>query len=566
VRVKSETFILIAIFIVLFVLVVLPWVMIIYGSFRTAPPRVPGEFTVENYLRFFRDYRFISATCNSVLVGVGATAVSLFFGFPLSWIIARTNVPWRKHLQMLNISPLFVSPLLGAFAWSIMANPKAGYINILLRSIFNLSEGPINIYGFWGIILVIGIFYSPYVFLSILGPLTSMDSSLEEASLISGASTLHTFFRITTRLLLPSIAAGTLLVFVHSFTHFTTVIVLGTPVGFQVLTTTVFWLIRTFPSDYPQAAAICIEIISFMLIGLYLQRRLMASKGRFTVVMGRGARPPRVFNLGKWKYVALAFNLFYLLLVFLPFALLAVASFFPYVAAAWLEGPSAITLDNYKMIFELRFFRSAVVNSLFASSIAATLLTLLATSISYITLRTKLRGKTLVDYLSSLPLLLPGPILSIGLLWAWISIPGLYGTIWILILAYITHEIPTGVRLLTSNLSQIDVELEESSKVCGASIPRTFRRIIIPLLKPGLSAVWILTFIFAIREVGASMLLYSPGSEVISVALFQYIELGPITPAAALAMVQIGIIVTALYIFKKLTKTDVTSLVMPGRD
>lgn len=539
-----------AVILLLCVLILYPvWIL-----FDVSVRDLDGELSLRWYMEAYTNARNYSAIANTVIVASGAAAIAAVAGTFLAWAVVRTDMPGRGLVEVAAIVPFISTPFIGALAWILLGSPQVGLLNQLWG--FLGGTGPlIDIYSLGGIIFVIALYEMPFVFVMVGGALRSMDPTLEEASLASGASLLQTTLRVTLPLVLPAILASGLLVFVLAAEQFGVPAVLGTPSRIRVLTTSIVETQNFYPPRYGLGAALCVTLFVIALVGLWLQRRILAGRS-FTTVGGKGAHPRRV-QLGRWRWVLLAVCASYLLLaVVLPFATIFVSSIRTHWTAdfRWEQ----FTVEHYRwVLLDYPITQHAIVNSLFLGVVGATVTMILCALVSFLSLRTRLPGRHLLDYLSILPLGFPGVVLAFGLLQAWITPPlVLYGTIWILFIAYVTRYIPIGVRATSATLVQIHPELEESSLASGAGWLRTFRSITLPLLKPGIVAGWALLFVAFTRELSASILLYSPGKEVLSVAIYDLYQNGQFREISALAFMQIAVSLVILGIAKWVTGLD----------
>jgi iron(III) transport system permease protein len=533
------------------ILIVYPAFLLFDGSFRD----LQGNLSLTWYIEAYTNPRNYEAILNTLIIAGGAATIATIFGTFLAWAVVRTDVPGRRIMEAASIIPFITTPFIGALAWIMLASPNTGLINQFWRFITGSSEPLFSIYGVAGIVMVEALYEMPYVFLIVAGALRSMDSTLEEASMSSGAGIWRTTWCVTLPLVLPAILGGALLVFVLAAEQFGVPAVLGAPSKIRVLTTSIWDTQSVFPPKYGLGSSLCVTLLIITMIGLWLQRRLIGARS-YTTVAGKGARAKRI-SLGPLKWVVLGVCLSYLFLaVILPFSTLFLSS----IRSIWTFhfSWSQLTLNNYHwVLFEYPTTQRALFNSLALAVAGATVCIIFCAAVSFISLRTKLPGRKGMDYLSMLPMAFPGIVLAVGLLQAWISPPlVLYGTIYILFIAYITRYFPYGVRSTSATLLQIHPELEESSLISGANWLQTFRHVTLPLLKPGLVAGWILLFVSFSRELSASVLLYSPDNEVISVAIYDMWEQGDFQPLAALAFIQIAIALVMLGIVKRITKVD----------
>jgi iron(III) transport system permease protein len=512
-----------------------------------------GNFSLAWYVQAYTSLRNYQAILNTLLISFGAAGCAVVAGTFLAWAVVRTDMPGRRVVELASIVPFISTPLIGALAWILLASPQTGLINQVWRL---LGGGAfLDIYSIWGIIFVEVLYETPLVFLLVAGALRSMAPTLEEASLASGAGLFSTTLRVTLPLALPAILAGALLVFILAAEQFAVPAVLGTPAKIRVLTTSIFEAQSVYPARHGLAAALSVTLLAIALGGLWLHQRLLGERS-FATVSGKSAEPRRL-ALGALRRPVLGLCLVYLLLaVVLPFTAIFLSS----IRTIWTADFrwEQFTLGNYHtVLFAYPGAQRAIVNSLFIAVTGATATILLCAFISFLTVRARLPGSKLLDALAMVPMGFPGIVLAVGLLHAWISPPlVLYGTIWILFIAYMTRYIPIGVRAVSASLAQIHPELEESSLASGASWFQTLRHVTLPLLKPGMFAGWALLFVAFTRELSASILLYSPRLEVLSVVVYDMYQEGNFRALSALATVQVLIAIGVLALAKLFTRLD----------
>jgi iron(III) transport system permease protein len=407
-------------------------------------------------------------------------------------------------------------------------------INVFLARLLGLDP-PFNIYSTGGIIWVMGLFFTPYMYLFSIGSLRKMDPSLEESARISGCGVLGTTMRITLPLATPGILFGFSLTFITSFGFFGVPAVLGMPAKIEVLATLIYETLEVDMPDYNMAATYGMIMLGMTLIAVVVQRKVILPR-QFTTVTGKGYRPASI-DLGRWRYVAFAYNLFYLMMaVVLPLLALVLVS----ISRNWYGyfDPGMFTLDNFRwVLFEFPLTRRAIANSFFLATVGATLLVVLTFVVAHIIHRSEAAGRGALDLLVTFPIGVPGIIIAMGVLVAYIRTP-LYGTIWILMLGYATRFLPVGLKNVSAVLLSIGPELEESARVSGASWLRTAWSVSVPLMKSGLVAGWLLLLLIFMRELNTSILLFSPGNEVISVALYTMVENNSPVQLAAFAVIQ----------------------------
>jgi iron(III) transport system permease protein len=536
-------------------LVLYPMAYLIYGSLRTSLPGDPGTFTLNNFIEAFTSHKILSTIFNTFVIMLGTTLVSCPLGLLLGWITTRTDTPFRRTLEILNICPFLLSPYVAGVAWSFLLSPQVGLLNKFLINLFHLEQAPFNVFTLSGVIWVLVLYYTPYMYLFILGSFKAMDPSLEESARICGSSVFKTILKITIPMATPAIISGCVIVFVHCAGQFGVPAHLIMPKGEYVLTTTIMRFTQVYPQQYGAAAAVSMLLLLISAIGVYLQRRFIKGK-EYVTVTGKAYRP-RLMQLGKWKYFALGINLIYLFLcIVLPYGTLLIVSFLNFWSGE--VRADLLTLENYyNVLFEEEATIRAIKNSLIVSIGGSFLCLLMTVLVAYLVTRTKVRGRSFFDYVIMLPVGVPGMVIAVGLLWAWIRAPlPVYGTLWIILIAYITRYVPYGMRAFSNSLLQLGPELEESARICGSSWFRTFRKVLIPLLKPGFMAGWILLFILFMREMATAIVLWYSGNEVISVQLFQLVRDGSFPQVAALSIIEALIIISGILLFRLIVKED----------
>jgi|LauGreDrversion4_2_1035121.scaffolds.fasta_scaffold27795_4 iron(III) transport system permease protein len=509
------------------------------------------QFSLANFYWLFTDRRIHQAALNSLICGIGAMVISLVLGTSLAWIVSRTNVPGREIFKTLNLVPFFFSPYVGAIGWIFLVAPYSGLMQTTISSFTGEPvEGP-NIYSLGGVIWILSLFYTPYVYLFVISPLQRMDAAFEDAARVHGASFWTTIRLVTLPLIQPGLLSAALIVFVTSAGLFDVPLALTATKGIRTMPTEVFALVR-YPSDLGKAAAFGI-FVTFVTVTLTLLQRHHLSKRRYDIVSGKGYKPRVIELKGGAKFLALSVEIIFLLTsVVLPVIALILVALSPIWTGRF--NPSTVTLSNFSyVLFDYSLTRQAILNSLFLAVTGATLGVILSGMQSYYLLRVRSAFKSFADALLSLPLGIPGIVLSLFFLVLAIRSP-LYGTLAILLIAYIARFFPFSTRTVSAMLSAIHPELEESARANGASWAQTMRHILLPLLRPALIAAWIMLFIIFIRELGASILLYASGTETISIAMLLLSE-NSVGYVAALALVQLFLLLSGFMLFR-LTKVS----------
>ena len=524
-----------------------PLCFLIWQSFETAADADhPAAFTLANYINVYSSAETFRLLSNSVIFAGGAAILALLIGSALAWINERTNTPLKPLFYAISVVPLVIPGLLFAASWIMLASPRIGILNLVLQQALGTRRVFFNVYTLPGMIWVDGIQHAPIAFLLMSAAFKSMDPSLEEAALMSGASALQVMRRVTLKLVLPALAACFLILFVRSIESFENPALLGLPAGIEVFTSSIYEALHGYPSDAGLASTYAVTLLVITSFGVYGQSRLARHGSRYVTVSGKAFRP-RVLDLGQWRYAALAFLVLYALLAIgLPFLVLLWSSLQPFYSAPSLAALHHLSPVNYRAVLVYPGILGIVWNSIFLALAAATLVMLLSAVISWLVLRTKVPGRWILDNIASLPMVMPGIVTGVAIMVTYLALGGgIYGTIWILLIAYVTRFMPYGMRFNTSSLLQLHAELEESAALSGASWFTAFRRIVLPLLKPGLMAGWLYIAIVSIRELSSSVLLYSPDSEVLSVVLWEMWQNGQYVQLSALGV----LLIAALFVF-----------------
>jgi iron(III) transport system permease protein len=537
--------------VILTFLVIYPVSMLLLGALTNTNPVVDGfgvfDISLANFITVLGNPNVHLALANSLIACGGGTALAVIIGLTFSWVVVRTDTPCKGFISAVSMIPLFVPPLVAAVAWSILASPKTGLLNTMLK--FVGIDWRFNSYSMLGMIVIFGIYYAPYVYMFTASALRNMDPALEEAAEVSGASAVRILFTVTFPLIAPAIISGMLLSFIVMLGIYGIPAVLGTPGDIPVLTTYIFKLTNWSPPLYSTAASVAIILMIVTGFLVFLQQKVVSGRSYITVA-GKAFRPG-VMRLGPWRYFTLALAALYLVVVVvLPTFALVVAGFRKFMFIR--DMSSLFDLKQYSFIHFERLFDNplamrSIWNTMEVGLVTALFGGVLAFAIGYTVNRTHVAGRKSIDVISTLPIAIPGLVVGVAYLWAWIGLPGgLYGTIWILALAFIARFMPDTVKALSTSLMQIHRELEEASWLCGKGMLGTIRTIVLPLARPGVIAGMTLLFILAIRELGSSLFLYTSNTMVMAVLLLDYYEGGNIGITSAFSLVQtilIGVLI-----------------------
>jgi iron(III) transport system permease protein len=532
---------------VLTFLVLYPLFMLLLGALSDTNPVIDGfanfSPSAHHFVQTISNPNVHLALINTLIACAGGTALAVIIGLTFSWIVVRTNTPGKGFIAAVSMVPLFVPPLVAGVAWAILASPKTGLLNMMLGWIG--ISWRLNFYSLTGIIIVFGIYYAPYVYMFTASALRNMDPSLEEASEVSGASAFATLFTVTFPLIMPAILSGMLLSFIVMLGIYGIPAVLGAPPDIAVLTTYIFKLTAWTPPLYNAAASVAILLTTVTGILVWLQHRVVSGKS-YATVAGKAFRP-RSLNLGNWRWFTFALAIVYLtVVVVLPLVALTVAAFRKFM---FIRDPQSLFdlgqygLMHFTSIFDNPLTLRSIWNTMIVGLITAVVGGALSFAIGYTVYRTNLAGRKTIDVLSTLPVAVPGLVVGVAYLWAWIGLPGgLYGTFWILALAFVARFMPDTVKALSTSFMQIHKELEEAAWICGKGLIGTIRTIVLPLARPGVIASMTLLFVLSIRELGSSLFLYTSDTMVMAVLLLDYYEGGNVGKTAAFSLVQTALL------------------------
>jgi len=532
------------------VLVLYPVFFLLQAALDVGDPQVrpPTAYGLDNFSGIFQ---YPQILLNTLTVSVAATVMSLVFGFVMAWILTRTNVPGRHLFEQLMAVPYYLTPLLGALAWSLLGSPESGFINQVWRALGG-NDHLIDINTAYGIAWVMALFEGSVAFVMIAAVMKSMDPALEEASQIMGAGRLRTMLRITLPLVVPGVLGAAIFVFAEMLGSFAAALVLGTPSRYYVITTAIYQLVQQYPPKIQIAAAMGASLFAVMFFMLFLYRRIVMA-GSYVTITGKAFRP-RVADIGPLRYLLLGVCLLYLFAaVGLPLITLLYASL-QKIAVAF-PAADNWTLENFRIAVTMNAVRSALGNSLLLGFATATIGVVLMGLLAWLIYRSRLPGSGLIEYVVMFPQAVPRLVFAFGLMWAWVVFPiPIYGTLPLLLIAYLTVFLPLGVRTIAGVMLQIDKSLEECAQMCGASWAFRVRTVTIPLLVPGLVAAWLLLFIASIRELGASILLMGPHSKVITPSIVESWFGTSSELTAALALIQTLVVAIAMIVLVTITR------------
>jgi iron(III) transport system permease protein len=530
----------------LFVLLVViyPLWQVLFRSFLDA-----GVLSLKSYQKVFSYPSYYRALLNSVWISCATAAMCMLVGTLLAFLVVRTDLPGKKTLRTLIVLPYALPSFFAAIAWIQLLGPQ-GYLARVFLQVFGLATVPWNIYSAGGIVFVLTVHYFILVFITVAGALERMDASLEEAARASGAGTYKIMRQITLPLVLPAIVAGGLLAFIGALANFGIPALLGMRARFFVLTTSIYYALAI--PDFGLATALSSMLVLVALVSMALQFGIQRGESRFTVISGKSVHPSEL-QLRSLRYpLFFATSFFVVFISILPILSMVLTALMRYWGAP--ITAANLTLQNFHYVLRFDAAQRAIMNSLFLGAVAATVAMFVGTVISYLHVKAKLKGSRVLDFLATIPYAVPHTVIAIAMILAWAKPPvSLYGTLWIIMVAYLAVYLPFAVRTTNSTLQQVHDSLEEAAKASGAKLFPRLRDIILPLARPGMIAGWILVFMPALRELTVSILLYAYHTETIGVVVYNLQDAGYREIAAALASLVMGLLILGNVIIRRLT-------------
>jgi iron(III) transport system permease protein len=508
-RVRSELLIIAGLIAAVGWLVAIPLSMVVWGTFRDAAPGLPGSFTINNFIRAYYNVGLLQAIQNSLIFAGGASLISFAGGTFLAWVTERTDAPFRRAVYALVLVPVIVPGILFATSWLFLLNPTIGALNKFASYCCGFETPIFNGYSMGGMIWAEGMDNFSLPFLLMAAAFRSMDPSLEEAAQTAGAGVWTTMRTVTLPVLLPAVLATLLISFIRALESFEAPAIMGIPAGISVFATEVWLAVsRTRPADFNLSATFAMGYLLVTVLGVYLYHRATKMSERYVTVTGKGYRPNRV-KLGRWRWPIALFSLFLLgVAILLPLFILIWTSLLPfYMIPSW-QALSLVSLRNYRDVLALESAHEAFVNTLIVGCSAAAIGSLLSAVIGWVVIRTRLPGRRLLDVLAFAPIAIPGTVMGIALLWLYLTVPiPIYGTLWILLFGFLGKYMTFAVRSTYASLTQIHKELEEASTSCGAPWIKTFFRVTLPLMAPGLLIGFLFILSLSFRVLGLPVMI-----------------------------------------------------------
>jgi len=513
-------------------------------------------FTLGNYRQIFTDPSFLKPLFTTLWTSAAVATLCVVVAAPMAWLVSRTDLPAQRTLRMLILASFVTPPFLGAFAWVLLGGPNAGLINQWYYALFGLkafeAQPLLNIFSAGGMVFVMALYTFPYVFTFVANGLDLIPGELEEASAILGVPAWRTARDVTLPLVTPALLAGFLVAFLQSMTLFGPPAILALPAGIDTMTTKI-WSLFQFPPQLGLAAAVSLPLLAIAIVLVKAQSAIMGRRG-YAVIGGKTAGT-RVLRLGPWKFPSL--TLFAAVLgcsIVLPYGVLLRTAFVKNWSAPM--GLENLTFDNWRFVFfEFSQTRLALQNTFILGLSAATAGTLLVTIIAYLSVRRLVWGHRYLSFLAMAPVAIPGIVLAVGLFLSYTHPPLLlYGTLGIIFLAYVTKEIPVGYQQIGASLKAVHPELEDAGRIFGATRLRALADITAPLIRNGVVATWILIFIGSIRELSATILLFTARTKTVSVTMFDLRESNDWGPIAVLSVTMLAITFVLIMLINRFTQ------------
>lgn len=537
---KRERNLTYALIVLVSLLTVAPVLMLVMGSFSNSLHSF-GNFTLKKYISVYTDPMLFSVLGNTAIFVVGSAAFATILALFLAYLNTRTDIPFKFLFKVLSVMPMMIPHVLFGVSWALLLNPSNGILNMWLMRAFSLSSAPFNIYSLPGMVLVEGLLDMPIAYLIIAPAMGSFDASLEESSRVFKSGPVKTLMRITLPILRPAIMAAFILCIVRALASFGVPSVLGMPGRVYVLSTFIYRVITvSLIADYGKAAAIGMSILVISVGLIYVYRYFTRASDKFVTVSSRGFKPS-VVQLRKGKIpLFIILLLISFVLIVLPVLVLLYTSLVPYVMVPGKQAFAAMSLQNWRVVIKDPISLRSLKNSLFLCLVGATVGTFLSVLVAYVIVKIKSKASGFLESISFLSFSFPGIVIGIGFMWYFVRTP-IYATIWALFFSYVATYLPYGIRPMTSAFVQIHGSLEESSLVCGASFATTMRRIVIPLLVPGIVSSWVLLATMFFRELSLSAVLSRPGTEVLAIQILRFSEDGQWGRLSALGLIMIAI-------------------------
>jgi iron(III) transport system permease protein len=529
--------------------IITPVVVVLLRSVTTGKLGAAIGFSAENYLRVFADQQIWSLLNNSILYAAGSAALGTGIGAMLAWIVARTNTPGKRLVELMPLYPILMPPIMKNIAWILLLAPKSGILNNMIEQLTGTNPLWFNAFSMAGMIWVFGLACVPLGYLFLLPVFLSFDPSLEESAYIAGSKPVHTMLHITFPLAVPAFLSAFVLNFLRGLRGFETPVLQGTPGGINVFVARVYdSMALEFNTGLATSYSMVLVALSVITLMFYIRATRFSE--RYATITGKGYRV-KVIDIGPWKYVTFLAVLFYFLVgIAIPFIVLIVVSMIPYFDYwTFMQFPSNAVLTNYFTVMKHPSFVNGLYNSLILSVTIAVVTVLSGIIMAFTIYRTRAHGTKIFEFIGTLPLAFPPLVLSVGLVIIFLGTP-LYNSLWALGLGLFVAYFPYAFRNASGAIVNIHKELDEAAWVHGARWRHVFFKITLPILKPSVGGALFYIFIESIRNVDVAILLTSPGKEYGPVTLFEYFRVGQWAEAAAGGVIYLIILIIAVSIAK----------------
>lgn len=550
-RVSADTLIKLAAGVLVAYLALSPLLFLLQSAFTEDGE---GGFSLANMVKVFTDRRAPGLLGNSAVFALGSTALAMVLGTGLAYLHARTDVSGKGLIFAVALMPMAVPGIMYASAWIVLGRPGTGILNMPFHA---LGLDPVNIFSMPGMIWIEGTNLASVVFLMMLAAFRASDPGLEESALTHGAGRWETFFRVSLPLVRPAMLGAALLTVVRALESFEVPALVGQRGGIWVYTSMIYHELNNFPTDMGlvSAYAFLLVLIAVVLMAAYTLHMRRRSGRAVETIGGKGfrARPSAIRGWG--RAAANAFVWLYIVsVVILPTAALVYSSLLPLSQAPTLESFGAMTLDGYASVLTNAHVRTGALNSVLLAVASATIVMVLVSVVAWVVVKGRGRGRWVLDQLTFFPVAFPGIALGLAILFVYLRVPiGVYGTLGILLIAYVTKFMPFGMRYATSAMHQIGGELEEAARVSKANWAQTFRRVVLPLILPAFIAGWIYVAMISVRELSSSIILYSADTEVLGVAMWNLAQNGDLSELNALGFLLMVVLVLGAWGLQRLT-------------
>lgn len=499
------------------------------------------QFTLKFFGELLGSRYFLRSLGNTAIYSIGAAVVGISLGTALAVIVERTNAPARQLAFLGAVISLAIPHVLYVVAWLLILG-RSGPLNALWQYLAGDTASGFDVYSLGGMIFIEGVSFVPLTFLLMSSVLRGTDAAFEEASMMSGAGPVATFWKITLKMGMPGVLALLLMSFIRAFESFEVPAIVGLAGGIEVLTTSIYQNSRaTTPPNFGEAGAYSVFLLVFLAIMLFFYSRLSRHAHRYQTITGKGYRP-RTIDLGPWRYLGTLMLVAILLLVIgLPLMIILFVSLQPYYSSISLDSLSRFTFKNYASVLAPGFFRETLANTLILGTATASIVVPITALCAWMAVRRK-PGAWFLDQIATAPMVFPSIVMGVAFLNVFVNMPwGIYGTLFSVILASSVGYLPYGMRYAYSGVLQIHTDLEEASTASGASQAQTFLRIVFPLLATSMISCWLFVFLLSVRAMSLPLMLVGPGNSLVAVSLFDLWQNGQVTELAAMGMIWVGL-------------------------